>query len=284
MEQQHTVEQPYTLRGIGLHSGEEVAMTLKPAAADSGIVFRRVDVSPAVDVAVAPDRIQEALMCSALVKGDYKVATVEHLMSALCMEAIDNVIIEVNAAELPVMDGSAAPFLFAIQSAGRQAQSAPRKRIMVQKPVRVEYEDRVAEVLPAGQRQYRFEISWPHPVIAATPSVCTFNGDYDTYVTDISRARTFGFVSQLDQLHANNLAKGASLDNAVGITDEGVMNEGGLRYEDEFVKHKMLDAIGDFYVGGNIIGYFNAYKSGHYLNNMLLRKLFADPQAWTVTY
>ena len=279
-EQQHTIENEYTLKGIGLHSGNEVTLTLKPADINTGIICTRVDLSPTVDIPVKPDAVQEALMCSALVKDKVKVSTIEHLMSALCMLKIDNIIIEVNAPEIPVMDGSAAPFLFALKSAGIKQQNAVRAQIKILKPIRVELEEKYVELTPAEHTSYRFEIKWDNPIIAATPSIYEFNGDYEIYERDISRARTFGFVEELEYLHANNLAKGASLDNAVGITKEGVLNEGGLRYKDEFVKHKILDAIGDFYVGGHIIGHFNAYKSGHKLNNLLLRKLFADENAW----
>jgi UDP-3-O-[3-hydroxymyristoyl] N-acetylglucosamine deacetylase len=282
LEQQQTIEKEYVIKGIGLHSGHEVILTLKPAEVDTGIVCRRVDLTPNVDIPVQADAVQEALMCSALVNGDVKISTIEHLMSALCMLKIDNIIAEVDAPEIPVMDGSSAPFLFAIQAAGIQKQDAKRKQIKILKPVRIEFEDKYAEVLPSDKTSYRFEIKWDHPVIAATPSVYEFDGSYDTYEKEISQARTFGFVEELEYLHANNLAKGASLDNAVGISKVGVMNEGGLRYNDEFVKHKILDAIGDFYVGGNIVGHFNAYKSGHKLNNMLLRKLFSEKDAWEI--
>ncbi|MFT6835964.1 MAG: UDP-3-O-[3-hydroxymyristoyl] N-acetylglucosamine deacetylase, partial [Francisellaceae bacterium] len=247
---------------------------------NTGILCRRVDLSPAVDIPVKVDAVQEALMCSVLVNGEVKISTIEHLMSALCMLKVDNIIVEVDAPEIPVMDGSSSPFLFALKAAGIKQQEALRKQIKIIKPVRIEHEDKYVELTPSDKTSYRFEIQWDHPVIAATPSVYEFDGEYATYEKEISRARTFGFVEELAYLHANNLAKGASLDNAVGVSKEGVVNDGGLRYEDEFVKHKMLDAIGDFYVGGNIVGHFNAYKSGHKLNNLLLRKLFSEKDAW----
>lgn len=273
---QQTVKADIHVDGIGLHLGKAVSLTLKPAPVDTGIIFRRLDLNPAVDVPVRVDGIQEAVMCSALFNGQTKISTIEHLMSALCMLKIDNVIAELSADELPVMDGSSLPFIQAIETVGIKTQEKKRREIKILKPVRVEHEDKFAEVLPSEKTTYRFEIKWDHPVIANTPGVVEFDGDFDFYKDKVSRARTFGFVEQLDYLHQNNLAKGASLDNAVGVTNDGVLNEGGLRYDDEFVKHKLLDAIGDFYVGGAIIGYFNCYKSGHHLNNMLLRKIYSD--------
>ncbi|WP_119344257.1 UDP-3-O-acyl-N-acetylglucosamine deacetylase [Facilibium subflavum] len=280
---QQTIKQPVTIKGIGLHSGAEVTMVLKPAETDSGIIFRRIDLSPAADIKITPFNITEAVMCTLLVHPDNQkvsVSTIEHLMSALCVFKIDNLIIELDAAELPVMDGSSAPFVDFLENTGIQQQDKPRKIIKVLKPVKVQEDDKFAEVTPSQHTHYRFEIKWDHPVIAKTPHVAEFSGQKQEYIDHICQARTFGFVKQLDYLHANNLAKGASLDNAVGITDNGVANKDGLRYPDEFVKHKLLDAIGDFYVGGAIIGYFNCYKSGHTLNNKLLRTLYQDKSAW----
>ncbi|MCF6766446.1 UDP-3-O-acyl-N-acetylglucosamine deacetylase [Thiotrichales bacterium 19S3-7] len=282
MEKQQTIKQAIKIEGIGLHLGQIVTMVLKPAEVGHGIVFRRVDLNPSVDVPISVNGIQEALLCSALVKDNVQISTVEHLMSALCMLKVDNLLVEINSDELPVMDGSSEPFLEAIEAVGLIQQDQPRQLIKVLKAVRVEHQDKFAEVMPCDQTNYRFEIQWDHPVIASTPSVVEFDGRYDWYKKEVSRARTFGMVAELDYLHANNRAKGASLDNAVGITDEGVMNEEGLRYKDEFVKHKLLDAIGDFYVGGAIIGCFNCYKSGHHLNNMLLRKLYQDPSNYKI--
>ncbi|MCF6776507.1 UDP-3-O-acyl-N-acetylglucosamine deacetylase [Thiotrichales bacterium 19X7-9] len=282
MDKQQTIKKEIKIEGIGLHLGQVVTMCLKPAEVDSGIVFRRLDLIPSVDVPITVNGIQEALLCSALVQDNVQISTIEHLMSALCMLEVDNLLVEIDSDELPVMDGSSKPFLEAIERVGLLQQDKPRKFIKVLKPVRVEHEDKFAEVIPCDQTNYRFEIQWDHPVIASTPSVVEFNGDYNWYKDEVSRARTFGLVSQLEYLHAHNRAKGASLDNAIGVTDEGVMNKGGLRYKDEFVKHKLLDAIGDFYVGGAIIGCFNCYKSGHHLNNMLLRKLYQDQSNYEI--
>ena len=281
--QQHTVAEIIEISGIGLHSGIEVNMSLLPADIDTGIVFRRVDLSPAIDIRITPFNITEAVMCTLLVSPENKeitVSTIEHLMSALCMFEVDNLVVEINAAELPVMDGSSFAFVEALQKHGVKAQTKQRQIIKVLKTVCVEEGEKFASVSPADTVSYRFEIQWDHPVIANTPLVIEFSGKKSEYIANISRARTFGFIEQLDHLHANNLAKGASLENAVGITNEGVANLDGLRYPDEFVKHKLLDAIGDFYVGGAILAHFDCYKSGHTLNNKLLRALFADQSAW----
>ncbi|MGQ4003534.1 UDP-3-O-acyl-N-acetylglucosamine deacetylase [Francisellaceae bacterium CB52] len=280
---QKTIAKEFSVTGIGLHSGVDVSMTVKPADVDSGIVFRRADLSPAVDIKVTPSSIKEAVMCTLLTKdGDQKlsVSTIEHLMSAFAMFEIDNVLIEVNAPELPVMDGSSFEFTQILTDVGIVEQSVARKGIKIIKPVRVEHEGKFAEVLPSEKLVYEFKIEWDHPVIAATNDHIVFEYDLAEYIKMVSKARTFGFYEQLEYLHQNNLAKGASLDNAVGISNEGVLNEGGLRYEDEFVRHKLLDAIGDFYVGGYILGHFNCYKSGHTLNNKLLHAIFADESAW----
>ncbi|QIV95399.1 UDP-3-O-[3-hydroxymyristoyl] N-acetylglucosamine deacetylase [Allofrancisella inopinata] len=280
---QKTLANEFSVTGIGLHSGVNVSMIVKPAAVDTGIVFRRADLQPVIDIKVAPSNIKEAIMCTLLTKdGDQSlsISTIEHLMSAFAMFEIDNVLIEVNAPELPVMDGSSHDFVNLLKQVGILEQNAARKGIKILKPVRVEDEDKFAEVLPSDSLKYEFKIKWDHPVIAATSDHIVFEYNLDEYIKMISKARTFGFYEQLAYLHQNNLAKGASLDNAVGITNEGVLNEGGLRYADEFVRHKLLDAIGDFYVGGYILGHFNCYKSGHTLNNKLLHAIFADKDAW----
>ncbi|APC97010.1 UDP-3-O-acyl-N-acetylglucosamine deacetylase [Francisella frigiditurris] len=280
---QKTISKPFKVTGIGLHSGVDVSMTVLPANVDHGIVFRRIDLSPNVDIKVGISNIKEAIMCTLLTKdGNEKlsVSTIEHLMSAFAMYEIDNVLIEVNAPELPVMDGSSYEFTQLLNKAGVVEQDSKRKGIKILKPVKVEHEGKFAEVLPSDTLKYEFKIKWDHPVIAATKDHIVFEHNLDAYIEMVSKARTFGFYEQLAYLHQNNLAKGASLDNAVGITNEGVLNEGGLRYEDEFVRHKLLDAIGDFYVGGYILGHFNCYKSGHTLNNRLLHAVFADKSAW----
>ena len=280
---QNTILKEFSVTGIGLHSGIDVSMTVKPAPTNTGIIFRRIDLTPFVDIKVGITNIKEAVMCTLLTKdGDEKlsVSTIEHLMSAFAIFNIDNAIIEVNAPELPVMDGSSYEFTQLLTKAGIQEQDKARKVLKILKPIRVEFEDKFAEVLPSDKLSYEFKIKWDHPVIASTNDHIIFEADKNDYIKDVSKARTFGFYEQLAFLHQNNLAKGASLDNAVGISNEGVLNEGGLRYDDEFVRHKLLDAIGDFYVGGYILGHFNCYKSGHTLNNRLLHAIFADKNAW----
>jgi UDP-3-O-[3-hydroxymyristoyl] N-acetylglucosamine deacetylase len=280
---QKTISKEFSVTGIGLHSGIDVSMTVKPADIDSGIVFRRADLNPVVDIKVTPSSIKEAVMCTLLTKDgnqNLSVSTIEHLMSAFAMFEVDNVLIEVNAPELPVMDGSSYEFTQILIETGIQEQPALRQGIKILKPVRVEHEDKFAEVLPSDTLTYEFKIEWDHPVIAATNDHIVFKYDLGEYIEMVSKARTFGFYEQLEYLHQNDLAKGASLDNAVGISNEGVLNDGGLRYDDEFVRHKLLDAIGDFYVGGYIEGHFNCYKSGHTLNNKLLHAIFADESAW----
>lgn len=278
---QQTLKSTFSVSGIGLHSGLTVNMNVSPADVDTGIVFRRTDIN--VDIKVRPENVQEAVMCTLLTdSGDQSksVSTIEHLMSAFAIFNIDNAIVEVDAPELPVMDGSSYEFTQLILDTGVAEQDKPRRAIKILKPVRVEHEDKFAEVLPSDNLKYEFKISWEHPVIANTNDHIVFESDTNNYIEDVSKARTFGFFEQLEYLHKNNLAKGASLDNAVAISDKGVLNEDGLRYSDEFVRHKLLDAIGDFYVGGYILGHFNCYKSGHTLNNKLLHAIFADKSAW----
>lgn len=280
---QKTIANQFSVTGIGLHSGVDVSMIIKPADINTGIVFSRADLNPVVDIKVTPFNIKEAVMCTLLTKeGDQNLAvsTIEHLMSAFAMFEVDNVLVEVNAPELPVMDGSSYEFTQLLKNVGVVDQISDRKGIKLLKPVRVEHEDKFAEALPSDTLKYEFKIQWDHPIIAATNDHIIFEYNLDEYIEMVSKARTFGFYEQLAYLHQNNLAKGASLDNAVGISNEGVLNEDGLRYDDEFVRHKLLDAIGDFYVGGYILGHFNCFKSGHTLNNKLLHAIFADKSAW----
>jgi UDP-3-O-[3-hydroxymyristoyl] N-acetylglucosamine deacetylase len=280
---QKTIQQSIFLEGVGLHSGEIVKMVLKPAAEDAGIVFRRVDLSPFVDIKVTPKNVEEAVMCTLLSNGKEGVSTIEHLMSALCVFEIDNVLIEIDGAEVPVMDGSSIKFVDALEQCGSIEQNKKRRVIKILDTIRVEDGDKFAEVSPSETTKYRFEIDFDHPVISATPSGAVFSGEVEYYKNNIAEARTFGYVEELEYLKANNLGKGASLDNAIGVSKQSVLNDGGLRYPDEFVKHKLLDAIGDFYVGGAILGNFNCYKSGHKLNNKLLLALLENTDLWTIT-
>lgn len=274
---QHTIGNTIRAEGIGLHLGKTVRMTLKPGKPNTGVVFRRVDLDPPVDIKMAPNHIQEALLCTRLQKGDVSVSTIEHLMAALCATQVDNVIVELDSDEVPVMDGSAAPYVFLLKSAGLAKQEKNRRYLKVKKKVRVEHDDKFAELSPYAKGLHLdYTIDFPSPVIAKTPQHIEYEFHPMTFEKEIARARTFGFVADLEKLHANNLALGASLENAVGITEDAVMNPDGLRYSDEFVKHKLLDAIGDLYVAGPILGKFKGFKTSHSLNNQLLRKLLED--------
>jgi UDP-3-O-[3-hydroxymyristoyl] N-acetylglucosamine deacetylase len=281
MIRQRTLKQAVRASGIGLHSGARVYMSMLPAGPDTGIVFRRTDLSPAVEVPARAELVGEANMCSTLVDGSTKVATVEHLMSALAGLGIDNCIIELSSPEVPIMDGSAGPFVFLIQSAGIHEQDAPKKFIRIKQPVRVQEGDKFASFEPYEGFRLNFSIDFKHPVFKSSTQNAVIDFSTTTYVKEVSRARTFGFMRDFDQLRAHNLGLGASLDNAVALDDYRVLNQEGLRYEDEFVRHKILDAVGDLYLlGHSIIGAYTAYKSGHALNNLLARKLLEENRAW----
>ena len=280
MAQQTTIKTSVNAVGVGLHSGQEVHITLRPADANTGIVFRRIDLSPPINIHVSPDKVQETLMCTKLVHGTVSVSTIEHLMAALCAERIDNIVIEINGAEVPVLDGSAAPFIFLLQSAGTLELNEKRHALRIKKPVRVDVEDKFAEFSPYEGYRLNVSIDFPHPVIAATKQEIEFEFSPATFEKEVSRARTFGFAKDIEKLHQSKLGLGASLENAVGVTDTGIMNPEGLRYRDEFVRHKLLDTIGDLYVAGPIIGAFRSHKSGHALNNQLLLALLKDKTAY----
>lgn len=282
MAVQQTLRNRINLEGVGLHTGKSVRMTLNPAPEGTGIVFRRVDVTPPVDLAIKPDHIQEALLCTKLVgERGAEVSTIEHLMSAFAGMQIDNVIVELNAPEVPVMDGSSEPLLFAIRAAGIAKQKEVRKFLRIKKTIRVEDGDKFTELSPyGGELRLHLTIDFPHPVIARTAQSIEFDLTPTSYFAEVSRARTFGMAKDIEKLHAKGLALGASLDNAVGIGDNDVLNREGLRYADEFIRHKLLDTIGDLYVAGPIRGFFRGHKVGHALNNKLLRAVFADVEAW----
>jgi len=272
---QHTLKHAVTAEGIGLHSGKKVNMVLKPAPENTGIVFRRHIDNKLVSLPMRYDRIIEAPMCTQLIYDDIHVSTTEHLMAALAAMSIDNIYIDLDSAEVPVMDGSAAPFVFLLETAGIEMQiEAPRRYLKITQPVRVEDDDKFAELLPYSKGYcLHITVDFPHPVIQATTQEVLFDFSRQAFVKSFSRARTFGYVNQLEHLHNNNLALGASLENAVGITENGILNPEGLRYKDEFVRHKLLDCIGDLYVVGPILGMFRGHKIGHSLNNRLLRKV-----------
>jgi len=277
---QRTLKSPIRCAGIGLHSGAKVEMVLKPAEADSGIVFRRTDGDRPVDIAASWRNVVETRLCTRIgLPGGPFVATVEHLMAALAGSEIDNAIVELDGPEVPVMDGSSAPFMFLIECAGVVEQPVARRAMKILKEVEVGTTDCFVRLAPASVTTISFDIDFDSPVIGHQKGeVRLANG---TFKSEISRARTFGFLHDFDKLRAAGLARGGSLDNAVVVTADGVMNEGGLRYDDEFVRHKMLDAVGDLYLaGGPLLGRFHGHRSGHHLHHAALVQLFSDPAAW----
>jgi UDP-3-O-[3-hydroxymyristoyl] N-acetylglucosamine deacetylase len=285
MTNQRTPKKVIQATGVGLHSGEKVLLTLRPAPINTGIVFRRVDLSPVVEIPASYEYVGDTMLCTTLHHKHVKIATVEHLLSALAGLGIDNAYIDVNAPELPIMDGSAAPFVFLIQSAGIREQTAPKKFIRILKPIRIEDNGKYVQFLPHNGYKVSFTIDFDHPVFNDKPQTLTFDFSKTSYVKEVCRARTFGFLSDYEKLRECDLAKGGSLDNAVVVDDYRVLNEDGLRFESEFVTHKVLDAIGDLYLlGSSLIGAFEGYRSGHELNNRLLRELMVRQDAWEYTY
>lgn len=282
MIKQRTLKNIIRATGIGLHHGQKVFLTLRPAAANTGIVFRRVDLDPVIEIPAIATNVVDTRMNTTIGVEGGQVATIEHLMSALAGLGIDNLYVDVTSDELPVMDGSAGPFVFLLQSAGIEEQDhSPKQFIRIKKPIKVEEGDKYAEFLPYEGFKIDFTINFDHPVFHATSQKAELDFATVSYVKEVSRARTFGFLKDYEMLQANNLAKGGSLDNAVVVDDYRVLNEEGLRYSNEFVKHKILDAIGDLYLlGHSLIGTYVGYKSGHELNNRLLRALLACPEAY----
>ncbi|WP_100643095.1 UDP-3-O-acyl-N-acetylglucosamine deacetylase [Alteromonas facilis] len=282
MINQRTIKQAVQETGIGLHKGEKVTMTLRPAPANTGIVFRRVDLSPHVDIPARANAVGDTMLCTCLSNADgVSIHTVEHLASALAGLGIDNIIVEVDSHELPIMDGSASPFIFLLQSAGIEELKAPKRFIKVNKVIRVEDGDKWAELRPFNGFKVDFKIDFDHPVISQTRQHMVMDFDSASYVNEVSRARTFGFMRDLEYMNAHNLALGGSMENAVALDEFRVLNPEGLRYEDEFLKHKILDAVGDLYLcGHSIIGELHAYKTGHGLNNKLLNAMLLDKSAW----
>lgn len=279
---QRTLTAPTTMTGVGLHSGKEAILTLSPAPIGAGIVFIRTDLNDA-RIPMSADAIQDTMMSSNLVVGEARVGTVEHLLSAVASCGIDNLYIEVNSPEIPIMDGSALPFLEMIKEVGIAEQSAAKAFLKILKPIKVTDGDKWAEFLPNDKGfLMNFGIDFNHPAIKATPQYVTFELSTANFEKEIASARTFGFLSDLERLKQYNLAQGANMSNAIVMDDTSIIN-GDLRYPDEFVRHKILDAVGDlFVVGYNIIGQFNAYKSGHALNNTLIRAVLADKTAYKI--
>ena len=281
MLKQRTLKNSIRATGVGLHTGKKVLMALRPAPANAGITFRRTDLDESVDIQARAENVGETTLGTTLVRDGVKVSTIEHLLSALAGLGIDNITIELSAGEVPIMDGSAGPFVFLLQSAGIEEQNAPKKFVRIKKSVKVEDGDKWARFDPYDGFKVNFEIEFDHPVFKRRSQVASMDFSTTTFLREVSRARTFGFMRDLEYMRSRNLALGGNLDNAIVLDDYRILNEDGLRYEDEFVKHKILDAIGDLYLlGHSLIGEFSGYKSGHGLNNRLLRTLMADASAW----
>jgi len=278
---QRTLKNSIRATGVGLHTGKKIFLTLRPAAADTGVIFRRVDLEDPIEIKATPNNVGDTSLSTSLVQDDVRISTVEHLMSAIAGLGIDNVYVDISAPEVPIMDGSAGPFVFLIQSAGIVELDAPKKFIRIKQAIQVEDGDKWAKFEPFDGFKVGFSIDFEHPVFTTGNQFAELDFSTTSFVKEVSRARTFGFVRDVERLRQNELALGASMDNAIALDDYRVLNEDGLRYEDEFVKHKILDAIGDLYLlGHSLIGAFTGHKSGHALNNALLRKLLATEGAW----
>lgn len=281
MIRQRTLKNAIRATGVGLHTGEKIHLTLLPGEIDSGIIFRRVDLSPPVEIRAIADNVRETTLSTCLMNGDVRVSTVEHLLSAMAGLGIDNAVIELNAPEVPIMDGSAGPFVFLLQSAGIQEQRALKKFVRIKKEVTLKDGDKVASFLPFEGFKVTFSIAFDLPVFQGRTLETSVDLSSASFIKEISRARTFGFMHEIEYLRSKGLARGGSMDNAIVVDEYRILNEEGLRYEDEFVKHKVLDAIGDLYLlGSSLIGEFRAHKSGHALNNKVLRQLMAQKDAW----
>jgi UDP-3-O-[3-hydroxymyristoyl] N-acetylglucosamine deacetylase len=281
MIKQRTLKNIIRATGVGLHTGDKVYMTLRPAAPNTGIVFRRTDLNPPVELHSRPENVGDTRLSTTLINGDVRVSTVEHLLSAMAGLGIDNAYVDLSAPEVPIMDGSAGPFVFLIQSAGIEEQEAAKRFIRIKKPVVVKDGDKWAKLEPFDGFKVGFSVEFDHPLFNKRNSQAEMDFSTTSFVKEVSRARTFGFMRDIEMLRERNLTLGGSMDNAVVLDDYRVLNEDGLRYDNEFVKHKILDAIGDIYMlGHSLIGAYSAHKSGHELNNKLLRSLMADVTAW----
>jgi UDP-3-O-[3-hydroxymyristoyl] N-acetylglucosamine deacetylase len=281
MIKQRTLKNVIRATGVGLHSGEKVYLALRPAAPNVGIVFRRVDFDEPVIISAKAENVGDTQLSTSLIQGDVRVSTVEHLLSAIAGLGIDNLYVDLSAAEVPIMDGSAGPFVFLLQSAGIEEQNATKRYIKIKKKIIVKDEDKWASFEPYDGFKVGFSIDFEHPVFKSRVQEASIDFSSTSFIKEISRARTFGFMKDIEMLRKRNLALGGSLENAIVVDDFRVLNEDGLRYEDEFVKHKILDAIGDLYLlGHSLIGEFKGYKSGHELNNKLLRALLKQQDAW----
>jgi UDP-3-O-[3-hydroxymyristoyl] N-acetylglucosamine deacetylase len=283
MAQQRTLQNMIRATGVGLHSGEKVYLTLRPAPVDTGIVFRRVDLDPVVEIPARADLVTETMLCTGLTRDGGKAMTVEHLMSALAGLGVDNLYVELSAPEVPIMDGSSGPFVFLLQSAGIVEQNARKRFMRILKPVEVRDGDKVARFEPHDGFRLGFTVEFNHPAIPASQSRAVVEFSTENYIREVSRARTFGFMRDLEFMRERNLGLGGSMDNAIVLDEFRVVNDDGLRYADEFVRHKILDAVGDLYLAGHpILGAYEGYKSGHALNNTLVRALLAEASAWDI--
>jgi UDP-3-O-[3-hydroxymyristoyl] N-acetylglucosamine deacetylase len=281
MIKQRTLKNVIKATGITLHGGERAEIVLRPAPVNSGILFRRIDLEPIVEIPALAEHVGDTTLSTTLMKDKVRVSTVEHLLSAFAGLGIDNAYVDVTASEIPIMDGSAGPFVFLIQSAGIEEQNAPKRFIRIKRKLKLADGDKWACFEPFNGFKVTFTIDFDHPLFKSNTKTATLDFSSLSYVKEVSRARTFGFMADFEKLQAMNLARGASLDNAIAIDDFRVLNEEGLRYENEFVKHKILDAVGDLYLlGSSLIGAFSGYKSGHALNNKLLRQLLIEKEAW----
>lgn len=281
MVKQRTLKNVIRATGVGLHTGEKVYLTLRPAPVDTGIVFRRIDLAEPVEIRACPENVSDTRLSTTLMSQGVRVSTVEHLMSAFAGLGIDNAYVDVTASEVPIMDGSAGPFVFLVQSAGIAEQAAPKRFIRIKKEIRVEDGDKWASFEPFEGFKVSFTIDFNHPTFKNSTQCASMDFSTTSFVKEVSRARTFGFMGDLEALRVAGLARGGGLDNAIVLDDYRILNDDGLRYEDEFVKHKVLDAIGDLYLLGHpLVGAFSAHKSGHKLNNRLLRLLVAEQDAW----
>jgi len=283
MIRQRTLKNVIKATGITLHGGERAEIVLRPAPPDTGIRFIRVDLDPPVEILAHAKNVGETTLSTTLTQNNVRVATVEHLLSAFAGLGIDNAYVDVTASEIPIMDGSAGPFVFLIQSAGIEEQNASKRFIRIKRKLKITDGDKWACFEPFNGFKVTFTIDFDHPLFKSNNRIRTATLDFSSlsYVKEVSRARTFGFMADFEKLQTMNLARGASLDNAIGIDDYRILNEDGLRYENEIVKHKILDAVGDLYLlGSSLIGAFSGYKSGHALNNKLLRELIEHKDAW----
>ena len=281
MLHQRTLNKPISAAGVGLHTGQRVEMTLRPASEDIGIRFRRLDIHPAQEIQANAHNVTDTKLGTTITQNDASIMTLEHLLAAFSGLGIDNAYVDIHGPEVPIMDGSAASFILLVELAGIKEQKAPKKFLRIKKNVRVEDNGKFAEFKPYNGYRLSFQIEFEHPMIQNKLTEFTFDFSTLNFLDQISRARTFGFLKEIETLRANNLALGGSLDNAIVLDDYRILNQDGLRFDDELVRHKILDAIGDLYLMGHIlVGEFNGFKSGHELNNKLIRKLYADETAW----